>query len=105
MCEEKLRGCGRPSRAFQEKTGKGTSYQADAKAEPFLEGNGACDLTMDSCLVWQGQGEGWRECQSQWLLHPVSTHSSQSALKYCSITVEDIENLRTTKPKTMSLDV
>lgn len=58
MLEEKLRGCGRPSRAFREKTGKGTSYQADAKAEPFLEGNGACDLTMDSCLVWQGQGRG-----------------------------------------------
>lgn len=64
MYGEKSGVCARPGRVL-EKTGKGTSYQADVKAEPFLEGNSACDLTMDSCLVWQGQKEGWKECQSR----------------------------------------
>lgn len=35
--EGKLRGCSRPGRVLEKKTVRGTSYQADAKAEPFLE--------------------------------------------------------------------
>lgn len=102
--EKKFRVCAGPGRVLEKKTGKGTSYQADVKAKPFLERNSACDLTMDSCLIWQGQTEGGGSASHGLLLQPVSTNSSSSALKCCSITIEDIENLRINKPKTMSLD-
>lgn len=63
---------------------------------------GTCDLTMDSCLVWQGRRKGGGSANHGLLLHPVSTNSSHPTFKCCSIAVEDIGNWRTNQPKTVT---